>query len=140
MVPGVNDDQAALAAAGYIGATAGELAGKTIADKIVAMLSQRTLLRRHGRISLYRDRLVLGSWTGSGDLVLPRRGIRAVDARFTQLYGRFTGGLLNAGKPLIIDTVDAGQLYLLIDRREFMETTDDRRWARLLANWLASPA
>jgi hypothetical protein len=46
--------------------------------------------------------------------------------------------LLNAGKPLIVTVPTIGELYLLIDRKEFMETTDDRRWAKLLVEWLAA--
>jgi hypothetical protein len=57
---------------------------------------------------------------------------RSLESRFTELYGRFIGGLLNAGKPLILRTADAGEIYLLINRKEFMETTDDRRWEKLI--------
>jgi hypothetical protein len=53
------------------------------------------------------------------------------------LYGRFIGGLLNAGKPLIVQTTSAGEIYLLIDRKEFMETTRDREWEQAIKNWLA---
>jgi hypothetical protein len=38
---------------------------------------------------------------------------------------------------LIVTVPSVGQLYLLIDRKEVMETTDDRRWAKLLADWLS---
>lgn len=44
-------------------------------------------------------------------------------------HGRFGGGILNAGKPLIFSTRTVGQIYLLIDRKEFMETTRDWQWA-----------
>ncbi|MDT7619763.1 MAG: hypothetical protein QOF99_664 [Pseudonocardiales bacterium] len=62
------------------------------------------VFQRRGDISLYPDRLVLDGWTDSGDLVLTRPEITSVETRFTELYGRFIGGLLNAGKPLILRT------------------------------------
>ncbi|MDT7601176.1 MAG: hypothetical protein QOK26_3253 [Pseudonocardiales bacterium] len=95
------------------------------------------LLQRRGDIALYPDRLVLDGWTDSGDLVLTRPEVTSLETRFTELYGRLIGGLLNAGKPLILRTADAGEIYLLINRKEFMETTDDRRWEKLIKPWLA---
>jgi hypothetical protein len=127
----------AIAAASYIGATREELAGKTGADKIAAVVSQKALYQRRGQIALYPDRLVLQGWSDRGDLVLRRDEIHSVQTRFTELYGRFLGGLLNAGKPLIIQTARAGEIYLLVNRRELMETTDDRRWEALIKTWLA---
>ncbi|MFG2963817.1 MULTISPECIES: hypothetical protein [unclassified Streptomyces] len=68
--------------------------------------------------------------------MLSRADITSVEVRFTDLYGRFIGGLLNAGKPLILGTVPAGELYLLVDRKELMETTTDRAWAARIRSWL----
>ncbi|MFJ4629232.1 hypothetical protein [Streptomyces sp. NPDC088847] len=122
----------------YVGATADELRAKTGADRVSAGVSQKVLFQRRGTITLDGDRLVLGQWDGSTDLTLRRADITAVEARFTRLYGRFLGGLLNAGKPLILDTTTVGQVYLLIDRKEFMETTRDRAWERHITAWLAA--
>ncbi|HEY4022031.1 MAG TPA: hypothetical protein VGM75_25320 [Pseudonocardiaceae bacterium] len=128
----------AIAQGDYIGATTDELVHKTGSDKVAAGVSQKALFQRRGDIELYPDRLVLHQWGDAGDLVLHRPDIRSVRTEFTELYGRFIGGLLNAGKPLIMDTI-GGELYLLINRKEFMETTDDRRWAKLVTDWLAEP-
>ncbi|MFF3695664.1 hypothetical protein [Streptomyces sp. NPDC002221] len=126
-----------VARATYIGATADELRRKTGADKIAAGVSQKALFRRRGSIALHEDRLVLGGWNDAGDLVLAGADIASARTRFTELYGRFIGGLLNAGKPLILETRTAvGEIYLLIDRKEFMETTDDRAWERRINAWL----
>ncbi|MFI5756409.1 hypothetical protein [Streptomyces sp. NPDC051569] len=121
----------------YIGATSAELSRKTTADKLAGGVSQQALFLRRGNIALYTDRLVLMGWNDAGDLVLRRADIRSARARFTELYGRFIGGLLNRGKPLILDTTHAGEIYLLINRREFIETTDDLEWVRVLNAWLA---
>jgi hypothetical protein len=142
IITGTTTQSAAAAQAPYVGATAAELsdksgADKSGADKIAAGVSQKVLFQRRGDISLYPDRLVLDGWTDSGDLVLTRPEITSVEIRFTELYGRFLGGLLNAGKPLILRTADAGETYLLINRKEFTETTDDRRWEKLIKTWLA---
>ena len=125
------------ARASYIGATTEELSTKTGADKIAAGVSQKALFLRRGDIALYPDRLVLAGWADSGDLVLTRSDISSAETRFTELYGRFIGGLLNAGKPLILRTSTAGEIYLLINRKESMETTDDRQWEKLIKAWLA---
>jgi hypothetical protein len=130
-------EQTAIARADYIGATTGELSSKDAADRVAAGVSQKVLFQRRGEIQLYPDRLVLRAWSEGADLELARTDIRTVGTRFTALYGRFIGGLLNAGKPLIIDSEPAGEFYLLINRREFMETTDDRRWEKLINEWLA---
>ncbi|MEW1644241.1 hypothetical protein [Streptomyces sp. NPDC091219] len=122
----------------YVGATAEELRAKTGADRVSAGVSQKVLFQRRGTITLDGDRLVLGRWDGATDLTLRRAEITAVGTRFTELYGRFLGGLLNAGKPLILDTTTAGQVYLLIDRKEFMETTRDRAWERHIKAWPAA--
>ena len=126
-----------MARAAYLGATSAELASEDGADKIAAGVSQNVLFQRRGDIELYPDRLVLQDWTDAGDLVLNRTDIRSVQTRFTDLYGRCIGGLLNCGKPLIIESTKAGEVYLLINRKEFMETTDDRRWEKLIKAWLA---
>lgn len=132
----MNEDETPQAQGDYVGATADELRRKTTADKMAGGVSQKALFLRRGRIALYEDRLVLGEWGEAGDLVLRRVDITSVEVRFTDLYGRFIGGLLNAGKPLILGTVPAGEIYLLIDRKEFMETTDDRAWAARIEAWL----
>jgi hypothetical protein len=120
----------------YVGATTDELTRKTGADKIAAGVSQKALFQRRGDLALYEDRLVLGGWGDAQDLVLRREDIRSAQTKFTEHYGRFIGGLLNAGKPLILDTSAVGEIYLLINRKEFMETTDDREWEKLLNDWL----
>jgi hypothetical protein len=127
-----------IASGTYVGATAAELTGDTGADRAAAVVSQKALFLHRGGIQLLRDRLVLGSWHGDADLVLTQQDISDVEVKFTDLYGRFIGGLLNAGKPLIVTVPTFGKLYLLIDRKEFMETTDDRRWAKLLDEWLTA--
>ncbi|MGY6022603.1 hypothetical protein [Streptomyces spinosirectus] len=132
----MSENETLRATGDYVGATAGELSRKTAADKMAGGVSQKALFLRRGRIALHEDRLVLGAWSEAGDLVLRRADITSVEVRFTDLYGRFIGGLLNAGKPLILGTVPAGEIYLLIDRKEFMETTDDRAWAARIEAWL----
>ena len=124
----------------YIGATTTELISKTAADKVAAGVSQKALFHRRGEIALYDDRLVLTQWGDDGDLVLERADITGVTREFTEYYGRLIGGLLNAGKPLIITTTKVGEIYLLINRKEFMETTDDREWENLIKNWLGETA
>ena len=137
----MNTADTPLAEADYIAATADELSRKQGADKAAALVSQKALFQRRGRIVLHPDRLVLTDWSDTGSLVLTRTDITAAETRFTDLYGRFLGGLLNAGKPLIL-TIAApspspGDIYLLVNRREFMETTDDRQWEKLINDWLA---
>ncbi|MFJ6079827.1 hypothetical protein ACIQI8_00390 [Streptomyces sp. NPDC092369] len=124
----------------YVGATTAELRAKTGADRISAGVSQKVLFQRRGIITLDQDRLVLGGWSEGTDLILRRDEITRVGTRFTELYGRFIGGLLNAGKPLILDTTTVGEIYLLIDRKEFMETTRDREWERHITAWLTAQA
>ncbi|GAB3422077.1 hypothetical protein [Flindersiella endophytica] len=131
----MNAPDAILAEADYIGATADELGGKGTADKAAAGISQKVLFQRRGRTVLHADRLVLTNWFGTGDLTLTRSDVTVAEARFTKLYGRFVGGLLNAGKPLILTTAPVGVIYLLVNRREFMETTDDRAWEERLNGW-----
>jgi hypothetical protein len=37
---------------------------------------------------------------------------------------------------LILDTgTPAGAVYLLVDRKEFMETTRNKEWARAISEW-----
>ena len=124
----------------YIGATSTELAQMTTADKLAGGVSQKALFHRRGEITLYDDRLVLTQWSDEKDLVLERGDITSVDREFTELYGRLIGGLLNAGKPLILGTTKAGKIYLLIDRKEFMETNADHKWEKLIKDWLGSVA
>ncbi|MFJ4205718.1 hypothetical protein ACIP2Y_39635 [Streptomyces sviceus] len=133
----MNDIGAPLAEADYIGATAHELSEKRAGAKIAAGVSQRTLFQRRGRIILHPDLLVLTGWSDNGDLTLTRADITAAETRFTHLYGRFLGGLLNAGQPLILNTTNASadEVYLLINHRGFLETTDDRAWEKRIERW-----
>ncbi|MFJ9150256.1 hypothetical protein ACIRP7_19675 [Streptomyces sp. NPDC102270] len=126
-----------LAEADYIGATAHELSEKRVAAKLAAGISQRTLFQRRGRIILHPELLVLTGWSDDGDLTLTRADITAAETRFTRLYGRFLGGLLNAGQPLILNTTHASadEVYLLINHRGFLETTDDRAWKKRIERW-----
>ncbi|QUQ68675.1 hypothetical protein [Kutzneria sp. CA-103260] len=132
----MSENETPQAKAPYIGQTADVLSHKTGADTGAAMISQKALFQRRGEIALYQDKLVIGDWNDDGDLVLGRDDIKAVRLEFTELYGRFIGGLLNAGKPLILETTH-GELYLLINRKELMESTDDKRWAQLIEKWIA---
>src|SRR5882757_5250222 len=100
----MSENETPQAQAPYIGQTAEVLGHSTGADKSAAMVSQKALFQRRGEIALYRDKLVIGDWNDSGDLVLTRDDIKAVRLEYTHLYGRFIGGLLNAGKPLILET------------------------------------
>ncbi|MFI8534977.1 hypothetical protein ACIGMX_32610 [Streptomyces aquilus] len=126
-----------LAEADYLGATARELSEKRAGAKVAAGISQKTLFQRRGRIILRPDLLVLTGWSDNDDLTLTRADITAAETRFTHLYGRFLGGLLNAGQPLILTTTHASadEVYLLINHRGFLETTDDRAWAQRIAQW-----
>jgi hypothetical protein len=119
----------------YIGSTTEELAAKRRGDRIAAGVDQKVLFPRRGVITLFPDRLVLSGWNDTGDLVLRPAEVLSIENRFTDLYGRFLGGLLNAGKPLVVRTSTAGEIYLMVDHKTFMETTDNRRWARLLDSW-----
>ncbi|AHH93418.1 hypothetical protein GCM10010174_32370 [Kutzneria viridogrisea] len=132
----MTSNQAAIAQGNYVGATTDELSRKTGADKVAAGVSQKALFQRRGDVTLYDDKLVLSQWSDSGDLELTRADIKSVKTEFTEHYGRFIGGLLNAGKPLIIDSTVQGEFYLLINRKEFMETTDDRQWEKMIKEWL----
>ncbi|PXX57378.1 hypothetical protein DFR70_11833 [Nocardia tenerifensis] len=119
----------------YVGATAAELREKGTPDKAAGLVSQKALFHRRGKITLDTDTLVLSDWNDSGDLILRPTEITAIERKFTDLYGRFLGGLLDSGKPLILHTVSAGEIYLLIDRKEFMETTRNKAWAQALLDW-----
>ena len=125
-----------LASGDYEGATAEELARRTAEDRLGGAASPKALFQRRGVVTLKQDRLVLGSWGNGGDLVLRRPDITSVDTTYTELYGRVIGGLLNAGKPLILGTTRSGQLYLLIDRKDYVETTHDRAWEQRIKDWL----
>ena len=63
---------------------------------------------------------------------------RPTGAHSSQLCGRFVGGIPNAGKPLILSTRTEGVIYLLLDWKEFTETTRDRQWAADIKAWLTS--
>jgi hypothetical protein len=119
----------------YIAATAAELDAGTVADKVAGGVSQKVLFRRHGEIEFDGDTLTLRSWSDGGDLRLASGDVTAVRREFTTRYGRFIGGLLDKGKPLILETATDGEIYLLIDRKEFMETTDNKSWEKELAAW-----
>ncbi|MFI7003556.1 hypothetical protein [Nocardia sp. NPDC050175] len=121
--------------ASYIAATVDELRQHTAADKAACMVSQRALFPRRGRIELGDAGLVLSDWSVAGDLILSRAAIVSLRREFTPLYGRFMGGLLNAGKPLILQTTTVGEIYILINRREISEFTNNRRWATAIAAW-----
>jgi hypothetical protein len=127
-----------LARSDYLGATAEELGQKSAADKLAAGISQKALFQRRGQVTLEPDRLLLGGWGDTGDLELLPEDITSVRTAYTALYGRFIGGLLNSGKPLILGTTVTGEIYLLIDRKEFMETTEDRAWEKRIKEWLAT--
>ncbi|GAA4638258.1 hypothetical protein GCM10023196_095240 [Actinoallomurus vinaceus] len=127
-----------LAQAPYIASTAEELRARRKGDRIAAGVDQSVLFPRRGQATLYDDRLVLSGWGDDGDLVLRPDQVTSVANEFTNLYGRFIGGLLNAGKPLILGTTMVGEIYLMIDHRTFMETTDNRRWTALIKEWLGS--
>lgn len=124
--------------ASYIAATVAELRQYSIADKAAGIVSQRALFPRRGRIELTDHGLVLTDWSDAGDLTLPREAILSLRRAFTSLYGRFIGGLLDAGKPLIIQTTTVGEIYVLIDRREILEFTTNRRWEAAIAAWRQS--
>jgi len=124
----------AIAVAEYIGCTTAELAAKRRGDRVVAGVDQKVLFQRRGRITLTPGQLLLEGWGDEGDLVLRPADVTGVENRFTDLYGRFVGGLLNAGKPLILQT-PIGEIYLMVDHKTFMETTDNRRWATLIEAW-----
>ncbi|MGV9677344.1 hypothetical protein ACWDSJ_18890 [Nocardia sp. NPDC003482] len=119
----------------YIGATAAELRDKNTPDKAAALVSQKALFHRRGKIVLDPHTLLLSAWNDSGDLLLRPTDITAIERKFTDHYGRFVGGLLNSGKPLILHTVPVGEIYLLIDRNEFLETTRNKTWAEALLDW-----
>jgi hypothetical protein len=129
---------ALLAQARYIGTTTAELAAKKRGDRVAAGVDQTVLFPRRGDVSLYEDTLVLGGWGDQGDLELRPEQVVSVRNEFTELYGRFIGGLLNAGKPLILGTLVVDEIYLMVDHKTFMETTDNRKWAKLLGTWLSS--
>ncbi|MFI6040222.1 hypothetical protein ACIA8C_01225 [Nocardia sp. NPDC051321] len=124
--------------ASYIAATVAELRQHTAADKAACMVSQRAMFPRRGRIELREQALVLSDWSDTGDLTLSRAAIVSLRREFTSLYGRFMGGLLNAGKPLILQTTTAGEIYILINRREISEFTSNRRWEAAIAAWCES--
>ncbi|KAA8887904.1 hypothetical protein F3087_12465 [Nocardia colli] len=124
--------------ASYIAATVEELRRHSAADKAAGIVSQRALFPRRGRIELDGQRLVLSNWSAGDDLTLSPAAIVSLRREFTSLYGRFMGGLLNAGKPLIMETTTAGEIYILIDRREISEFTNNRRWEAAITAWQAA--
>ncbi|WP_067806036.1 hypothetical protein [Nocardia beijingensis] len=130
-----------LRAGSYVGATATDLHANTTADKAAGTVSQKALFRHRGQIALTEHALTLSPWHSDGsDLVIRRNDIAGITRKYTDLYGRFIGGLLNSGKPLIVATTTAvGEIYLLIDRKEFMESNDNEAWATALNTWRSSP-
>ncbi|WP_175041337.1 hypothetical protein [Nocardia terpenica] len=119
----------------YLGAHATDLRTTPATDRVSGMISQRSLFTYRGVVEFEGDALVLRDWWGDRDLVLRRSYILTVRREFTELYGKFVGGLFDSGKPLIIDTTLVGEIYLLIDRREFLDTTANAAWERLIEDW-----
>ncbi|MFF1615822.1 hypothetical protein ACFVYA_49530 [Amycolatopsis sp. NPDC058278] len=121
----------------YLGASAAEMQANKIADKAAGAISQKALFRRRGTIELAGGSLALSGWD-EGTLVLRPGDVTSVRREFTDLYGRFLGGLTDSGQPLILDTTTpAGEVYLLIDRKEFMESTRNKEWAAAIEDWRA---
>ncbi|MFJ7212939.1 hypothetical protein [Amycolatopsis sp. NPDC098790] len=121
----------------YIGASGAELYANKTADKAAGAISQKALFRRRGTIELTSGSLVLSGW-GDDALALRPGDVTSLRREYTDLYGRFLGGLLDAGKPLILGTnTPAGEVYLLIDRKELMETTGNKEWAEAIERWRA---
>lgn len=121
----------------YIGASAAELRANKTADKAAGVISQKALFRRRGTIELAGGSLVLADW-GDGGLVLRPDDVTSLRREFTDLYGRLLGGLTDSGKPLILGTdTPVGEIYLLIDRKEFMESTRNKEWAEAIEDWRA---
>ncbi|RII14000.1 hypothetical protein DSC45_22105 [Streptomyces sp. YIM 130001] len=121
----------------YKGSSAEELAAKKRGDRIAAGVDQSVLFPRRGSVLMTAGRLVLTDWGGSGDLTLRPGQVVGVERKFTDLYGRFVGGLLDSGKPLILETTAAGKIYLLVNHKTFMETTDNKKWEKLINQWRA---
>ncbi|AXE40232.1 hypothetical protein [Acidipropionibacterium virtanenii] len=119
----------------YVGAYATELEAATAGDRAAGGISQKVLFRHRGTVELTTDRLVLNDWS-DGPLRLPRSAVIGLARTYTDLYGRFVGGLLDAGKPLIVDTTE-GRIYLLIDHKGFMETNRNKAWEEAIREWLA---
>ncbi|WP_369229427.1 hypothetical protein AB5J56_02165 [Streptomyces sp. R21] len=134
----MSESKVPLAAGSYVGSPAEELARRKRGHRIAAGVDQRVLFPRTGRLELHHDRLMIGGWHGGSDLVLRPAEVRSVTNEYTDLYGRFVGGLLNSGRPLIVETVTAGEIYLMVDHKTFLETTSNRKWTRLLKSWLMS--
>lgn len=124
----------------YLGATDAELRQYGPGRRLKAMITQRALFRHRGTIALEGGQVILGDWSGGRDLVLDPADVSSIDHVFTALYGRFIGGLANAGAPLVLHTTEHGDLYLLIDRREFSEYTENPQWMRYLTAWLGTRA
>lgn len=132
------DALAAIKSGAYIGASASELRAHTAADKAAGAVSQKAMFHHRGEVTLDDDALVLSSWSDGADLVVRPSDIASVARTYTDLYGRFIGGLLDSGKPLIlVTTTVAGDIYLLIDRKEFMESTRNKEWAAAITTWLS---
>ncbi|WIY83541.1 hypothetical protein [Propionimicrobium sp. PCR01-08-3] len=125
-----------ISSAEYAGAYATELEAATAGDRTAGGISQKVLFRHRGTIELTPDQLVLNDWSVGRPLRLPRSAVLGITRTYTDLYGRFIGGLLNSGKPLIVDTTE-GRLYLLIDHRGFMETNRNKAWEEAIRAWLA---
>jgi|GEM_PF-3466227 len=122
----------------YMGATTTELTNRqSLGDKAAAGASQKSMFSHRGTIVLDDKTLTLKGWDGDKDVSLSREDITGLKREFTDLYGRFIGGLLNSGKPLILQTSKVGEIYLLINHKELMETTDNKAWQAQLEEWLA---
>jgi hypothetical protein len=122
----------------YLGATAAELTDIARAAREDDAATIQTLFPRCGVITLTDDVLLLTDWNPGADLELRRGDVVGVHTRFTGLYGRAAGGMFGAGKPLVLDTLPLGQVYLLVDFQEFTEFTDDRQWKAWIEEWRAA--
>ncbi|MEV4117034.1 hypothetical protein [Nonomuraea sp. NPDC049695] len=105
----MNERKAPSAQGTYAGSTADELAGRSRGDRIAAGADQRVLFPRRGQVVLHADRLVISGWDGKTDLILRPSEVTSVRNEYTDLCGRFVGGLLNSGKPLILGTAAHGE-------------------------------
>lgn len=128
--------EAALVAEGeYKGTSAEDLAAKKRGDRMAAGVDQSVLFPRRGTLRLRPGQLVLTGWGHSGDLSLEPGQVTGVERKYTDLYGRFVGGLLDSGKPIILNTTAVGSIYLLVNHKTFMETTQNKKWEDLINQW-----
>ncbi len=125
----------------FYGATAEELKQKREAVGWRAWFDQRLLFPHHGEVILESRKLILNSW-----LTLNPEEITNLRLEFTPLYprslaggvrGQFPSlGIFSAGRPLILETVPVGEIYLLIGYKWLWGTTQNAKWLTMLSNWL----